>query len=164
MTFAVQAVLGGTEAEARRRHRELEARIPIEAGLARLSGTLGIDFSTMELDRPFEEMATQASQGLMKAMSAVFGGRRFTLREAAIRWGLSVGMPQIIGTPEQVASELEAIWRESGCHGFNLSPLETPGSVAAFVDEVVPILRRRGVYRRDYRATTFRGNLLDETA
>ena len=35
-------------------------------------------------------------------------------------------------------------------------------ALAAFVDEVVPILRRRGIYRQDYRATTFRGNLIDD--
>ncbi len=164
VTFAVQAVLGGTEAEAKRKQQELRARIPIEAGLARLSGSLGVDFSAMPLDQPFEEVSTQASQGLMKAMAAVFGGRRFTLREAAMHWGLGAGMPQIVGTPEQVAAELEQIWRQTACVGFNLSPVETPGSVAAFVDEVVPILRRRGVYRQEYAATTFRGNLLGDAA
>ena len=162
VTFALQAVLGGSEAEARRHQQELEARIPIEAGLARLSGSLGVDFSTFDLDRPFVEVSTQASQGLMKAMAAVFGARRFTLREAAMRWALGAGMPQIVGTPEQVAAELELIWRETGCHGFNISPVETPGSIVAFVDEVVPILRRRGIFRPDYRATTFRGNLIDD--
>jgi len=160
VTFAVQAVLGGTEAEAQRRQRELEERIPIEAGLARLSGSLGVDFSTLPLDEPLPDLPTQASQGLMKAMSAIFGDRRFTLRDAAIRWGLGAGMPQIVGTPEQVADRLEEIWRETGCVGFNLSPVETPGSVATFVEEVVPLLRRRGIYRQDYEARTFRGNLI----
>lgn len=162
VTFAVQAVIGGTEQEARRRQKELEERIPIEAGLARLSGSLGVDFSTLPLDEPLPDLPTQASQGLMKAMSAIFGGQRFTLRDAAMRWGLGAGMPQIVGTPEQVAGELEHIWRETGCSGFSLSPVETPGSVAAFVEEVVPLLRRRGIYRRDYMATTFRGNLLED--
>lgn len=162
VTFAVQAVLGGTEREAQQRQRELEERIPIEAGLARLSGSLGVDFSAFPLDEPLPDLPTQASQGLMKAMTAIFGDRRFTLRDAAIRWGLGAGMPQIVGTPEQVAQRLEEIWRETGCVGFNLSPVETPGSVAAFVDEVVPLLRRRGVYRQDYAAMTLRGNLLEQ--
>jgi FMN-dependent oxidoreductase (nitrilotriacetate monooxygenase family) len=161
VTFGMQPVLGGTEAEAKRRLEELSSRIPLEAALSRLSGSLGVDFSKMELDRPLEEQKTQGSEGLMKAMSASFENKRFTLREAAMRWGLAVGIPQIVGTPEQVADQLEAIWRETGCHGFNLTPTITPSSVEEFVDEVVPILQRRGIFRKEYTGETFRENLLN---
>ena len=37
-----------------------------------------------------------------------------TLRQAAHRWDLSVAIPQVIGTPEQVADRLETIWRDTG--------------------------------------------------
>jgi len=161
VTFGVQPVIGGTETEAKRRLEDLIQRIPLEASLARLSGSLGVDFSQMELDLPLEEQQTQASQGLMKAMSASFDNKRFTLREAAVRWGLAVGMPQLVGTPEQVADQLEAIWRETGCHGFNITPTITPSSVEEFVDEVVPILQRRGIFRTAYAGETFRANLLN---
>lgn len=161
VTFGVQPILGGTEAEARKRLDDLIERIPLDAALSRLSGSLGVDFSQMELDRPLEELETQASRGLMAAMSAAFEGRRFTLREAAIRWGLAVGMPQLVGTPEQVADQLEGIWRETGCHGFNVTPTITPASIEDFVDQVVPILQKRGIYRREYAGRTFRDNLLN---
>jgi alkanesulfonate monooxygenase SsuD/methylene tetrahydromethanopterin reductase-like flavin-dependent oxidoreductase (luciferase family) len=161
VTFGVQPIIGGTEAEAKRRLEDLIEKIPLEAALARLSGSLGVDFSQMELDQPLEEQQTQASQGLMKAMSASFDNKRFTLREAAVRWGLAVGMPQLVGTPEQVADQLEAIWRETGCHGFNVTPTITPSSVEEFVDEVVPILQRRGIFRTAYAGETFRDNLLN---
>ena len=105
-------------------------------------------------------MDTQASRGLMATMSASFDSKQFTLREAAVRWGLAVGVPQVIGTPEQVADEMESMWRETGCHGFNITPTIMPSSVEAFVDEVVPILQRRGVYRTRYEGRTFRDNLL----
>jgi alkanesulfonate monooxygenase SsuD/methylene tetrahydromethanopterin reductase-like flavin-dependent oxidoreductase (luciferase family) len=64
-----------------------------------------------------------------------------------------------VGTPEQVASELEMYWRETGCHGFNITPTVTPASVDDFVDEVVPILQRRGVFRTEYQGTTLRDHL-----
>jgi FMN-dependent oxidoreductase (nitrilotriacetate monooxygenase family) len=161
VTFGIQPIVGGTETEARRRLDELTSRIPLEAALSRLSGSLGVDFSRMDLDLPLEEQKTQASQGLMKVMSASFENRRFTLREAAIRWGLAVGIPQVVGTPEQVAEKLENIWRETGCHGFNVTPTITPSSVEEFVDEVVPILQKRGVYRTEYAGKTFRENLMN---
>lgn len=160
VTFGIQPIIGGTEREARQKLASLIERIPLEAALSRLSGSLGVDFSQMQLDEPLAEQSTQASQGLMKAMSASFDNRRFTLREAAIRWGLAVGIPQYVGTPEQVAAQMEEVWRETGCHGFNVTPTVTPSSVEDFVSEVVPLLQRRGIYRTDYEGQTFRDNIL----
>lgn len=160
VTFGIQPIIGSTEAEARRQLEELVERIPLDAALSRLSGSLGVDFSKMELDKPLDEMDTQGSRGLMAAMSASFDNRRFTLREVAQRWGLAVGIPQLVGTPEQVADQMEQIWRETGCHGFNITPTVTPTTIEQFVDEVVPILQRRGVYRTEYKGRTFRENLL----
>jgi len=95
----------------------------------------------------------------MKAFTAILGDRPFTLREVAMRWGLSVGMPQIVGSPEQVADQMEQIWRETGCLGFNVTPHVMQSSVEEFVDQVVPILQKRGIYRTEYEGRTFRENL-----
>jgi len=159
VVFGVQPIVGGTEEEAQAKLDGLVERLPIEGCLARLSGTMGVDFSGVELDQPLQEMETQASQGLMKAFTSVLGDRPFTLREVAIKWGLSVGMPQIVGTPEQVADQLEHIWRETGCTGYNMTPHIMPSSVEDFVDQVVPILQKKGVYRTEYTGSTFRENL-----
>ncbi len=158
ISFGIQAILGGTEEEAMDLARELEDKIPLEAGLARLSGTLGNDFSQFDPDKPIEELATTGSQGLMKAMTKGFEGP-VTLREVAIRYGMAIGKPQLIGTPEQVADEMETIWRETGCHAFNLTPNINPRSMEDFVDQVVPILQRKGIYRTEYEGKTFRENL-----
>lgn len=158
VTFGIQPIIGGTEEEARARLESLIERIPPEASIARLSGSLGVDFSGMELDQPLEELQTQGSQGLMKAFSRA-EGERLTLRDVAIRWGMAVGMPQLIGSPEQVADQMETIWRETGCHGFNVTPHVMPSSVEDFVDQVVPILQKRGIYRTEYEGETLRENL-----
>lgn len=68
-------------------------------------------------------------------------------------------MPQLVGTPEQVADQIERLWRETGCHGFNVTPTIMPSSIEDFVDQVVPILQRRGIYRTAYEGSTFRENL-----
>jgi FMN-dependent oxidoreductase (nitrilotriacetate monooxygenase family) len=159
VTFGIQPIIGGTEEEAQAKLNALIERLPLDGALARLSGTMGIDFSGFDLDEPLENMQTQASQGLMKAFSGIAGEKPLTIREVAIRWGLSVGMPQIVGTPEQVADQMEHIWRETGCHGYNITPSVMPVSIEEFVDGVVPILQRRGIYRREYEGTTFRENL-----
>jgi long-chain alkane monooxygenase len=159
VSFGMQPVLGGTEEEARAKLDALIERMPPEACIARLSGTMGVDFSGFELDQPLQEMKTDGSQGLMRAFAGNFGDKPFTLREVAQKWGLSVGIPQAVGTPEQVADQMELWWRETGCVGFNLTPTIVPSSVSDFVDQVVPILQKRGIYRTEYEGKTFRENL-----
>lgn len=159
VSFGIQPIVGGTEEEAKRKLADLVEKLPIDGCLARLSGTMGVDFAGMDLDQPLAEIETQASQGLMKAFANIEGDKPLTLREVAIRWGLAVGKPQIVGTPEQVADEMERIWRETGCYGYNVTPTVMASSVTDFVDQVVPILQAKGVYRTEYEGTTFRANL-----
>jgi FMN-dependent oxidoreductase (nitrilotriacetate monooxygenase family) len=156
VTFGIQPIIGGTEAEARRKLDDLIERLPLEGAISRLSGTMGVDFSGMDLDQPLAQMQTQGSQGLMKAFANIVDDKPLTLREVAIRWGLSVGMPQIVGTPEQVADRMETIWRETGCHGYNITPHVMPTSINDIVDEVVPILQKRGIYPTEYQGRTLR--------
>jgi len=160
VVFGMQAIVGGTEAEAKRKQEEL-ADIPIEAALTRFSGSMGIDFSGYDLDCPMEEMDTQQSRGLMAAAAAAVGDKRLTLREAAMLWGTSSGMPKLVGTPEQIADEMEANWRATGCHGFNITPGINTQSIVDFVNEVVPLLQKRGIFRSEYKHTTLRGNLFE---
>jgi FMN-dependent oxidoreductase (nitrilotriacetate monooxygenase family) len=159
VTFGIQPVIGGTEDEAKRKLERLIERVPLEGAISRLSGSMGVDFSQIDLDQPLAEMRTEGSQGLMKAFSNIVGERQLTLREIAMYWGLSSGMPQILGTPEQVADQIEAIWRETGCFGFNVNPHIMPSSIEDFVNQVVPILQKRGVYPSEYLGTTLRQNL-----
>ena len=159
--LGLQPIVRSTEAEAKQRAEQLIERIPLDATLARLSGIVGVDLSQLDPDKPLVEMETQASKGLMAVFLSGSGdGKALTLREAADKWALSVGIPQILGTPEQVAAEIERIWKATGCYGFNLSPTTNPDSVDDFVDQVVPILQRRGIFRTSYEGESFRANLM----
>ncbi len=158
--FGLQPIVRSTEAEAKQRQEELIERIPLDATLARLSGIIGTDLGKFDPDKPLAELQTQASQGLLAVFMNGGDGQTLTLREAASKWALSVGIPQVIGTPEQVADEFERIWRATGCYGFNLSPTTNPDSVEDFVDHVVPLLQQRGIFRKSYSGQSFRDNLM----
>ncbi|MBT3333230.1 MAG: NtaA/DmoA family FMN-dependent monooxygenase [Rhodospirillaceae bacterium] len=161
VTFAIQPFIGETLAGAEAKRDAMLARIPLEAALTRISGTFGIDLDTVDIDLPLQEISTQASQGLVSAMSSMFGDKNITLREAVRLSGLAGMIPQILGTPEDVADQLEEIWRQTGCHGFNLTPAIVPGGYEEFVDQVVPLLQQRGIFRTEYEADTLRGNMID---
>ncbi len=58
-----------------------------------------------------------------------------------------------------MADELEHWFVGKAADGFNLLPAYLPGSLDDFVNEVIPELQRRGLYRTEYEGTTLRANL-----
>jgi alkanesulfonate monooxygenase SsuD/methylene tetrahydromethanopterin reductase-like flavin-dependent oxidoreductase (luciferase family) len=79
-----------------------------------------------------------------------------TVRQLLRALGGGVGHRIIVGTPEQVADDIEAWFGAGAADGFNLMPDVLPGGLEVFVDTVVPILQRRSLFRNEYSGTTLR--------
>jgi alkanesulfonate monooxygenase SsuD/methylene tetrahydromethanopterin reductase-like flavin-dependent oxidoreductase (luciferase family) len=62
------------------------------------------------------------------------------------------------GTPEQLA-DLLLEWHAAGITGFRLRPGRLPADLESITRELVPELRRRGVFRSEYTSSTLRGHL-----
>ena len=84
-----------------------------------------------------------------------------TLGEAARRFATSELCPQIAGSPETIADELEDLFKSGACDGFVLTPTLMPGMFEQFCRAVVPVLQARGLFRREYGGTTLRAHLHD---
>jgi alkanesulfonate monooxygenase SsuD/methylene tetrahydromethanopterin reductase-like flavin-dependent oxidoreductase (luciferase family) len=69
-------------------------------------------------------------------------------------WGASV-----VGTPEQIADQIETWFEARAADGFVLQGPGLPGQFEDFVEQVVPLLRKRGLFRHEYTGTTFRDHL-----
>jgi FMN-dependent oxidoreductase (nitrilotriacetate monooxygenase family) len=67
--------------------------------------------------------------------------------------------PSFIGTPEQVADQIDTSVRLGAADGYILVPHITPGGLDLFADTVVPILQERGRFRTDYEGPTLRHHL-----
>jgi alkanesulfonate monooxygenase SsuD/methylene tetrahydromethanopterin reductase-like flavin-dependent oxidoreductase (luciferase family) len=80
--------------------------------------------------------------------------------EAAMIYAQGMGMPVAVGTPADIADQMEVYMDEGGADGFMLVATYTPGCFEEFVDLVVPELQRRGRYRTAYSGATLRENLL----
>jgi FMN-dependent oxidoreductase (nitrilotriacetate monooxygenase family) len=70
--------------------------------------------------------------------------------------GAPNGHLTVVGTPEQVADTIQLWFEAEAADGFNLMPDVLADGLPAFVDHVVPILQRRGLFRTEYRGTTLR--------
>ncbi len=153
--FGMQPIIGQSESEALEKQEEHNALVPLDAGLTILSAHLDYDLSKIPLDA---EMASREEPELarMKTRFLKPSGESMTLREVAQRHGQGVGLPQFVGTPKMIVDQMEAFMDTAGGDGFMLSPIYTPGAIEEFVDQVVPILQKRGLFRKDYAGTTQR--------
>lgn len=69
------------------------------------------------------------------------------------------GRQTFVGSPRTVAETTNTLVQSDASDGFILVPHITPGGLDAFVDDVVPLLQERGVFRTDYAGTTLREHL-----
>lgn len=156
--FGAQPIIGRSEAEALEKQEEHNELVPLEGGMAILSGHLNFDLSRLSLD---DEMMSREEPELQRSKRVYQkeNGDSMTVKEVAQRHGESVGLPQFVGTAESVADQLEAFFDEVGGDGFMLSPIYCPGAIEEFVDMVVPELQRRGRFRTAYTGETQRDHL-----
>lgn len=154
-------VIGSTEAEAKRRQDELWELVPIEYSLARLAGTLQIDPAMLDLDKPLPEplpLPANANHTMFHGTVNIARRGNLTVRQLIRALGGGVGHRIIVGTPEQVADDIEAWFKAGAADGFNLMPDVLPTGLETFVDTVVPILQKRGLFRTEYTGTTLRNH------
>ncbi|MDR5856614.1 LLM class flavin-dependent oxidoreductase [Caballeronia sp. LZ062] len=157
-------IIGATESEALRRRDELVDLIPWRYSLNRLAGTLGVPVDSLKLDArlPADLPLPNDGNGNHTFFNATLAQARthgYTVRELVRALAGGGGHRVIVGTPEQVADDI-AHWFENGAaDGFNLMPDVLPDGLEAFTEGVVPILQRRGIFRRAYEGTTLRSHL-----
>jgi alkanesulfonate monooxygenase SsuD/methylene tetrahydromethanopterin reductase-like flavin-dependent oxidoreductase (luciferase family) len=156
----VMPILGGTQAEAKRKLDLLQSFVTPTNAIKMLSSRLGTDMSVFPLDGPVPDLPLpDTSHGFAVTMLAKARRENMTLRDLYNLTGAARGHWVLCGTPESVADTLELWFTERAADGFNILPAWFPGGFAEFVDEVVPILQARGLFRREYEGTTLRDHL-----
>lgn len=153
-------IVGSTEAEATRRYEELAGLVTLENALRALGRSFNDhNFSVYEPDGPFP--LAVAEEGLRSNQSASqrildLAKQGLSLREIALR--VATPRSAFVGTPEQVADRFQLWLEQRGSDGFNIFE-SLPGQLEVLVDQVIPILQERGIFRRDYPGSTLRETL-----
>ncbi len=152
-------VVADTEENARKKFKEWQEMIDPLVGLEFMARVFG-DLSAYSLDEPVPELRSDreiTSRG--KVQLAIARRNNYTIRQMLQSVAIGNAHNTVIGTPEQIADVMETWFTQGAADGFNILPAITPVSVNEFVDHVVPILKKRGLMRTEYEATTLRGNL-----
>ena len=156
-------LIGSTETEAKQLADELGELANPEAGRKRLSGRFGgYDFSDLPLDRTLspddfpDPDTVEAARSRTEVIIGLVRRERPTLRQLLTMLAGARGHHFFAGTPEQVA-DLMIDWVENGAaDGFNVMPPILPAMLDIFIDQVIPILQRRGLFRTEYTGRTLR--------
>ncbi|MBJ9975068.1 LLM class flavin-dependent oxidoreductase [Pseudomonas sp. S75] len=154
----VTPFIGTTQERAQALFDEFQALIDPVLGLRLLADTLGedIDLSGHDLDGPLPQ--TPAGQRGSRRDQVLEMARRDKLSIRQLYLRLAGGNP-VIGTPEDIANSFEVWFQGRACDGFNVFFPYFPGSIDTFVDQVIPLLQARGLFRHEYEGRTLRENL-----
>ncbi|MEY8566148.1 LLM class flavin-dependent oxidoreductase [Corynebacteriaceae bacterium 7-707] len=162
VVYALLTVItDSTDEAARAKAREYRSYVDPEGSLALMSGWMGVDFSSFDLDDPVTGIESNAIRSAVAAFQSASGdqGAEWTVRELAEFGGIGGLGPVVVGSGESVADQLEHWVDVTGVDGFNLAYAVTPGSFRDVVDHVVPVLQERGEYPNGHTPGTLRDRL-----
>lgn len=155
--------VGSTEAEARTKQRALDELLPSEDALHQLGQYIGQDCTDWDLDAPVPALPPLDSfagpKGRYATVLRIVQTEQPSLRQLLGRLAAGGGHCTMVGTPQGIADEMERWLRNEGADGFNLMPASLPGGIDDFVDQVIPVLQARGLFRKEYETDTLRGHL-----
>lgn len=159
-------ILGGTEAEARRRKDDLDAGLDIDFLHRELAHIFALDPDDLPLDAPLpyalieerEPRVPIAARWPRKQILSEAWPANWTARQAALS-NIIGGHRMIVGTPEQVAADILDWIDTDAADGFNLNIDVQTSGLEDIVDGLIPELRRAGRFRHDYEGTTLRDHL-----
>jgi len=152
-------VVGDSDEQARALRDRLDGLVHYESAIASLSIALGHDASVFDPDQPLPEVPeTNASKSSRERAIDLARREGLTVRQLAQRLGGYGGLA-FVGSPATIADRMQEWLESEGADGFNVMFPWLPGGLDAFVQQVVPELQRRGIFRREYEGRTLRENL-----
>ncbi|MFC5703385.1 LLM class flavin-dependent oxidoreductase [Cohnella faecalis] len=153
-------IIGATLEEAELKYEETANLGSIEDALRYLGRFFDHhDFTQYPLDEPFPDLGELGSNGFKSTTDRIKQKAKehtLTLRQVALR--STTPRSSFIGTAEKVADEIQR-WFETGAADGFIVGSGVPNGFEDFVDQVVPILQARGLFRVEYEHDTLRGNL-----
>lgn len=154
----VTPFIGETREQAQALFEEFQALVDPVLGLRFLADTLGddIDLSGYDLDGPLPETPVGQRGSRRDKLLELARSQNLSIRQLYLH--LTAGNP-VIGTAEDIADFFQQWFEARACDGFNVFFPYFPGGIDLFVDQVIPLLQQRGLFRTEYEGTTLRENL-----
>jgi FMN-dependent oxidoreductase (nitrilotriacetate monooxygenase family) len=149
-----------THAEAEAKLALLHAFVDTGAALQSIKTFLDWDLTQADLDGPPPPPPfTEGWQSRQKLFYDVALAENLTVRQLVARMAAARGHLVLVGTPAEVVDELQAWFEDGAADGFNILAPTFPQGLDDVIEQVLPELRRRGLFRHEYEGTTLREHL-----
>jgi N-acetyl-S-(2-succino)cysteine monooxygenase len=159
----ISPIVGETEAIALQKYQALQNLIDPYECLKFVSGYMGnVDFSKYDLKTPAREVEypiVNSIQSHFNEMKRIIVEEDIKVGDLYSRFFGPARRDAFVGTPIQVADEIERWFLGKAADGFMLQFPLYPNDLEDFVRLVVPILQERGLFRLDYQGDTLRDHL-----
>ena len=157
---ACMVIIADSREEARTKRMKLDSLVHYESAIAALSIALGVDASKFDQDGPLPNDIPETEAGQSSRERAIKAAKddNLTVRELAQRLGGHSSLC-LMGTPGEVADEMEEWLMTRGSDGFTIQFPYVPEGLDDFVDRLVPVLQDRGLFRTEYEGKTLRENM-----
>lgn len=156
----VTPIIADTDEQAREIERQRHGELDLTKALVALGRPFNYhDFTQYALDEPFPDLGDLGSnsyRGHAEHIKHTAKALGLTLRQAALRFNSPHS--SFVGSAQTVANEIERWFVGGAVDGFNIH-LGAPSDFARFTDQVLPILRERGLAPSQYQHDTLRGHL-----
>jgi alkanesulfonate monooxygenase len=129
-------------------------------GVALLSFMVGTDLSGYPVDGPLPEVGdTNLEKTRQNVVVELARRENLSIRQLYRKLVALRAHFTVVGTPTDIADTIEAWFTAGAADGFNIAPALMPSGLEEFVDQVVPELQKRGIFRTQYEGKTLRENL-----
>jgi FMN-dependent oxidoreductase (nitrilotriacetate monooxygenase family) len=156
----VMPIIGESEQAAKEQLDLLQSWLTPTNALTLVSQRIGHDISGYPLDGPVPEFPqTDRGQAFSRALLEMARREKMTLRDLYNITAAARGHWVIYGTAKKIADIFEEWFITGMADGFVIMPAYFPGAFNDFVNQVVPELQRRGLFRREYSGPTLRDHL-----
>ena len=157
-------IFGRTRQEAQDLYGLLNEALQPDVGRELLSIDMDyVDLRNVPLDEPVPDDLfpedVQGGKSYLGYIRQTLGKQNLTLRQLYQSYATGRGGNVVIGSPKDVADLMEEWFITGAADGFMIGFSLLPSGIEGFRDLIIPELRRRGLYRKEYAGSTLRSHL-----
>lgn len=153
----IRPIVGRDAEEVEQRYQQAVELVSIEDAIVALGRPFNDhDFRQYPLDAPFPDLGdlgSNSQKGGSDRIKQQAREQNLTLRQVALEF--SRPRREFVGTPEQVADQIQHWFENGASDGFIINSL-LPDGLKYFTELVIPVLQQRGLQRNDYNGSTLR--------
>jgi alkanesulfonate monooxygenase SsuD/methylene tetrahydromethanopterin reductase-like flavin-dependent oxidoreductase (luciferase family) len=153
-------IVGKTHQEAVEKERYFQSLLHPDVGKELLSYALGgVDLSKIDVDEPLPDHIISPEDRKANPRLSYLFKEKLTVRQMYEKFGGARGQRTVVGTAEEIAHQMEQWFVGRAVDGYLIQPPQLPAGLDEFIDEVIPRLQERGLFRTEYEGATLRDNL-----